>query len=460
MNFAESLGPRLLGAEILVRIAQRRDSGLLQWADSSDVVGIIFVAGRPQVLLQSNGTEQGDKSALERALRDLSIASGGTCSFEKKELSDVAHHESFRLDTLGLVLTAVVRELQSAQIDSFWDARMRYEVRPTSIFERLASTVAKLNECTIERPQSVRTVGQLLTGCSIEEQRAWIALIVLGAMEVVHVPQPATEKNPTFEDASDTLVETLSQKEIERRRVIQDIQDAHAQLEDMNHYQVLGVSMRASPETVNGAFLEKAKLWHSDQYAGMDLGEAAKLLADLFTRAEQAHQVLMNEDERKNYDFILDRKSKGLPIDPKIILEAEGLFRRAQVLFRRGNIPAAEPLLREAVALNKGEPEFWAYLGYTIYVVHGRSGLKEALRALDTAEGGAPELDCVFEFQGRIARNEGDFVLARRKLLKAVELNPYNRDAERELRVINMREEVTPDESGFSKALKGLFKRK
>ena len=95
MNFAESLGPRLLGAEILVRIAQRRDSGLLQWTDSSAVVGIIFVAGRPQVLLQSNGTEVDDKRELERTLRNLSIAFRGTRSFEKRELSDVAHHESF-----------------------------------------------------------------------------------------------------------------------------------------------------------------------------------------------------------------------------------------------------------------------------------------------------------------------------------------------------------------------------
>ena len=193
MSFAESLGPRLLGAEVLVRIAQKRGSGTLQWTDSNSSAGIVFVAGRPQVLLDINGNETGDKGELEKALRTLAIASSGTCTFESQDLSDVVHHESHRLDTLGLVLMAVVRDLQPVQIDSFWDARMRYEVRLTSLFERLAAAVTKFNDFSLERPEGIRTIGQLLAGGTTEKHRAWITLIVLGALEVVNVPEPQSQ---------------------------------------------------------------------------------------------------------------------------------------------------------------------------------------------------------------------------------------------------------------------------
>ena len=49
--------------------------------------------------------------------------------------------------------------------------------------------------------------------------------------------------------------------------------------------------------------------------------------------AEEAYRVLNDEVERSNYDLILERKAKGLPTDPVLVLEADELFRKGRPLF-------------------------------------------------------------------------------------------------------------------------------
>ena len=67
--------------------------------------------------------------------------------------------------------------------------------------------------------------------------------------------------------------------------------------------------------------------------------------------AEEAYRVLNDEVERSNYDLILERKAKGLPTDPVLVLEADELFRKGQTFIRRGNAVAAEEGLARAVEL-------------------------------------------------------------------------------------------------------------
>ena len=99
------------------------------------------------------------------------------------DLSAVADRESLRIDTLGEVLVAVVRDMKSMHLDSLWDARIRQVVQPTAVFERLAKAVFKVSGEHVERPQHKLPVGSLISGVSIELQRTWAALLMLGGLK-------------------------------------------------------------------------------------------------------------------------------------------------------------------------------------------------------------------------------------------------------------------------------------
>jgi tetratricopeptide (TPR) repeat protein len=119
--------------------------------------------------------------------------------------------------------------------------------------------------------------------------------------------------------------------------------------------------------------------------------------------------------------------------------------------------------LRRAIELNQGEPEFWAYFGWAQFnASQDRAGRQEAFDAIARAKRESPDLAVIYEFIGRMARVEGDTSAAARNLKKALQLSPDNPDAERELRLLQMRKgsDDTGEQAGLMGALKGLFKKK
>jgi len=482
MTQENALSPRLYGAEILVKVAGSRRCGILRWRDGRNAADLLFVSGRPQRFIDEDAQEIDERETVVSALRTVALASTGTCSFEEMDLSTVADRESLRIDTLGEVLVAVVREMKSMHLDSLWDARIRQVVQPTAVFERLAMAVSRVSGEHVERPQYKLPVGSLISGVSIELQRTWAALLMMGGFEVLEdlssrtkqmLSGPAIPDGPpshdtvdveleeseaTIETPIDAYLEYLPQ---ELRDLVKEIQELHPTLEARNHYEVLGLAANSEPAEIGKAYLAKARKFHSDRFGGHDMGPAKRLAEEVFMRMEEAYGVLNNVKERESYDFILDRQAKGLPTDPAVILEAEEMFTRAQKMIRLGNAVAAAPILEKVVEMNSGEPEFWAYYGWAVFNARpDRDGRDVAWRALERARKEQPNLAVIYEFLGRLARVEGDVSAAGRNLKKCLNLDPENADAERELRLLTMRKSGdAQDDGSLMSKLKGIFKK-
>lgn len=482
MTQDNNLSPRHYGAEVLVKVAGSRKCGVLRWRDGRNGADLLFVSGRPQRFIDENNQEIEDRDIVVSALRTVALACTGTYSFENKDLSLVADRESLRIDTLGEVLVAVVREMKTMHLDSLWDARIRLVVQPTPVFERLAKAISKVSGEHVERPQHKLPVGSLISGVSIELQRTWAALLMMGGFEVLEdlssrhkkvVSGPAIPEMPpsndtvdmefeesevTIETPVDAYLEYLPQ---ELRDLVTEIQKVHPTLETSNHYEVLGLAANAAAADIGKAYLANARKFHSDRFGGHDLGPAKRLAEEIFMRMEEAYGVLNNAKERESYDFILDRQAKGLPTDPAVILEAEELFTRAQKMVRLGNAVAASPLLEKVVEMNAGEPEFWAYYGWAVFNAQpDREGRHKAWKALERARKDQPELAVVYEFLGRLARVEGDTSAAARNLKKCLNLDPDNPEAERELRLLKMRKsDDSQDDGSIMSKLKSIFKK-
>ncbi len=479
MTQENSLSPRHYGAEALVKVASSRRCGILRWRDGRNGADLLFVSGRPQRFIDEGGQEIEDRDIVVSALRTIALASTGTYTFETMDLSAVADRESLRIDTLGEVLVAVVRDMKSMHLDSLWDARIRQIVQPTAVFERLAKAVFKVSGEHVERPQHKLPVGSLISGVSIELQRTWAALLMLGGFEVLEdlssrkqargpaIPEPMNsndtvdmaieESEATVETPVDVYLEYLPQ---ELRDLVKEIQQIHPTLETVTHYEILDLMPNAAPADIGKAYLAKARKFHSDRFGGHDMGPAKRLAEEIFMRMEEAYGVLNNVKEREAYDFILDRQAKGLPTDPAVILEAEEMFTRAQKMIRLGNAVAAAPIMAKVVEMNPGEPEFWAYHGWALFNAHtDRPSRQQAREALERARKENPELAVVYEFLGRSARVEGDTNSAARYLKKCLHLDPDNADAERELRLLTMRKSDDGQGDGLMSMIKGIFKK-
>lgn len=346
----------------------------------------------------ASGQANEDRAAVVRTLRAFALADNGALDFAESTVSGESS-----VDTLGELLMELGRGLTPAHIAAISAANK--DVAPSPELERLRDPISR--------------VGGGQPSTSMSNDRATVMAFVLGAL----VAKPPA--------------------------LLQEIATAHAEMAMQDHYVFLGVGRDAKADDVRKAYFEHAKRWHTDRFAGLDLGEYREKAEALFRRADEAQKVLSDPQQKEDYDVVLDRAKQGLPTDVGVVLEAEGLFRKAQIFVRRGQADAAEPLLAQAIAMNKGEAEFFAYHGYSLFAAKGESAAAEAIAEIEKGLAMNPKLDSAYEFLGKIARVEGKLDVAVKHLKRALELNAKNREAERELRFVQTQQAKAPQGGGL-----------
>lgn len=101
----------------------------------------------------------------------------------------------------------------------------------------------------------------------------------------------------------------------ERKRYIDE---AHAKLDRLTFYSLLGVPRNADAKAVKNAYYRLAGLVHPDRYFGKRLGDYKVKLEALFTEITAAHDTLSSPDKRADYDAWLDRTEarEGVESEP------------------------------------------------------------------------------------------------------------------------------------------------
>jgi len=210
-----------------------------------------------------------------------------------------------------------------------------------------------------------------------------------------------------------------------------------------SHFEVLGIAEEASSDDVRKAFMSLAKTFHPDK-VGRIAPNLVELAGKVFARLSEAHDILSSPEKKQVY-VAQQKRGRGAAADQgevSRLLTAEQQFQRAEEAVRRRDWNGALEALKWALELDSTEGEFYALRGWVLFLQAQDGGDGNPDPALDQIKKAitlSPQSPAGYYYLGQIRKACGDPAEAERMFRKTTELRPDHVEANRELRLIQMR---------------------
>ncbi|MDF2695371.1 MAG: DnaJ-class molecular chaperone CbpA [Labilithrix sp.] len=203
-------------------------------------------------------------------------------------------------------------------------------------------------------------------------------------------------------------------------------------IEDETLFQVLGVAEGASVEAVRAAFMRLAKTWHPDRLP-IDFIPIRGDVAKVFAYMTRAHQTLCDADSRRQYESTLTSQTKVRP--------RTEVMREVEHNLKRRDFDHVAHLCQELIDLDHEDTEALAIQAWAS--VRGGEATEDELRAVLARMDKAVNMDRTDDqavyYRGLVHKRLNNVPAAFRDFARAVQLNPKNIEAEREVRLFAMR---------------------
>ena len=198
-----------------------------------------------------------------------------------------------------------------------------------------------------------------------------------------------------------------------------EVTEKHARL-DLDHYALLGVPRQATPADIKRAYFSAAKRMHPDALSRIGLEALRKPANELFARIAKAYAVLSDPKARRDYDAdaVSDEAHEA-----ERIAQAETLYRKGEVLVRKGAFQEAIQFLGPAVELWAEDAEYRSALGWALYK-KPKSEPQQAREHLSKAVRLEPKNAVAHYRLGVILRALGEQEAAQKELALAKQLDP------------------------------------
>lgn len=232
-----------------------------------------------------------------------------------------------------------------------------------------------------------------------------------------------------------------------------------AELERMKSaspFDVLGIQEKTSTADAKTRFFALSKQYHPDRAFDAP-PEVRKLMELIFQKVGEAYEVVSDPKKREE---MASKKEQEEGIDARQLIQAEISFNQGALFLKNQNAAKARPFFEEAMKLNPHAVEHKVYYAWTLFQ-EDPSRFSEAAKLIHDVTKTAPNFDKGFYFLGCIFKARNEHTQAENAFKKAVGLNASNIEAQRELRLYQMRREKTAPEPAAtkSKGLFGLFKK-
>lgn len=246
-----------------------------------------------------------------------------------------------------------------------------------------------------------------------------------------------------------------------------EIQELADRMNLIDHYELLGVGQRASSSEIQMMYFKLAKRWHPDRLPA-ELGEARDVAMRVFARMTEAVRVLTDEQQRKNYDDLLQSGANETNEQEQVqrVLRAATAYQKAQVLLRTNQLAQAELEARSAAEDDPDQGEYKALHAWIVAQKQSTDAakLEELIAVINRAANGEPNNERILFYRAQLLRRAGKDDAAYKDFKAVLELNPRNVDAAREVRLYKMRRPSSAPPARDSKLppkspLTKLFKR-
>jgi curved DNA-binding protein CbpA len=214
---------------------------------------------------------------------------------------------------------------------------------------------------------------------------------------------------------------------------------------------VLEIPTTATKEEVKQAYFVAAKRYHPDRLVSLGLEALRSDVEKIFRRVSEAYGTLFDDARREEYKLTLTQpKADDAEAHARAMrmLEGEMAWRRGEILLRKNDYAGSIRELEQAVALDPQNGEHLAYLTWA-RVCAQQMTHAEAKSLLNQSIKLSPKCARAYYFFGICLKEEKDIERAYGMFRKAHEIDARLIDAEREMRLINMRKEKAEKSSGF-----------
>jgi len=216
---------------------------------------------------------------------------------------------------------------------------------------------------------------------------------------------------------------------------------------------VLGVVETVTDEEVRKAYTHLAKRTHPDRFVSSS-NAVRSLAEEVFGLVSRAYDAIGDRDRRLTY--LRDQRHQVRDAaeleEGHRALKAELEFQRGELALRGKQYSQAVSHFQRAVKAYPDEGEYHSYLGWSLYMEDpdAPARLEEAIETVRAGRKLAPDRQKPYLFLGRLYLADGRDRVAEKMFTRAVQLDPDDVEALRELRLMHMRRE---------KKSKGLVKR-
>ncbi len=237
----------------------------------------------------------------------------------------------------------------------------------------------------------------------------------------------------------------------------------HDKMGDLNHFDIINVPQSAGAVELRKAFTDLAKKFHPDAFSGQGLtDEVAKKAREVSARINDAYSTLNNEELKAKYLALLsDTRIQGDARKAERLRDAELKCKMALVHIRKREYKKARELLKIAVDADPSSGTYKAHLAWSMFADPGfdrdkaySEGYALILEALKSEHRDA----VVHYYAGRILKERNQIKEALHHFKSALKLDRKYPEAEREVRLLEMRaskDKAAPEKkSGFARFFK------
>jgi curved DNA-binding protein CbpA len=241
-----------------------------------------------------------------------------------------------------------------------------------------------------------------------------------------------------------------------------EIDSKLANVDEVTHYELLGLPVDATQEQIAQAFPSLARRWHPDrlnpEYA--DLRDA---VTRVFARMTEASRVLGNSVTRRSYDEALGMLDAGQQEQEQValVLRSAEAFQKAEILLRKRDLEGAEQLARLA---HEGDPDQPEYAALYAWIRSRRPDATEedialSLGMLKKAIAKQTNNVKIHYYLACVLKAAGQSAAALREFRHVAENDPSNVEAAREIRLHDMRRANSKQPPGDPGLFGKIFKR-